>query len=211
MVRALAASRRQARERALSLLYEAETKGVTPAEVLAELPVEPAVFASEVVLGVGEHLDEVDAWIVRFARDWALERMPALDRALLRMGVYELVHRPDVPTGAIISEAVELAQRYSTDDSSRFVNGVLGAIAGEVRPPVPASAGPPAEAPDPPTDPMADPMAGPIHDEADPMPDPMTDDMADPMPDPMGDPMAAPMDDMADPMADVDDDDEAGP
>ncbi|MEA2932127.1 MAG: transcription antitermination protein NusB [Actinomycetota bacterium] len=133
MVRALAASRRQARERALSLLYEAETKGVTPAEVLAELPVEPAEFASDLVLGVGDHQDEVDGWIVRFARDWALERMPALDRALLRMGVYELVHRPDVPTGAVISEAVELAQRYSTDDSSRFVNGVLAAIALEVR------------------------------------------------------------------------------
>jgi N utilization substance protein B len=134
VVRALAATRRQARERALSLLYEAETKGVTPGEVLAELPVEPAEFASDLVLGVGDHQDEVDGWIVRFARDWALERMPALDRALLRMGVYELVHRPDVPTGAVISEAVDLAQRYSTDDSSRFVNGVLAAIALEVRP-----------------------------------------------------------------------------
>jgi N utilization substance protein B len=134
VVRALAASRRQARERALSLLYEAETKGVTPAEVVADLPVEPAPFASELVLGVGEHQAEVDGWIVRFARDWALERMPALDRALLRIGVYELLHRPDVPTGAIMSEAVELAQRYSTDDSSRFVNGVLAAIANEARP-----------------------------------------------------------------------------
>ena len=138
MVRALAASRRQARERALSLLYEAETKGVTPAEVLAELPVEPAPFASDLVQGVGDNQAEVDGWIVRFARDWALERMPALDRALLRMGVYELVHRPDVPTGAVISEAVELAQRYSTDDSSRFVNGVLAAIATKVRPPSPS-------------------------------------------------------------------------
>jgi len=134
VVRALAASRRQARERALSLLYEAETKGVTPAEVLAELPVEPAPFAADLVAGVGDHQDEIDGWIVRFARDWALDRMPALDRALLRLGVYELVHRPDVPTGAVISEAVELAQRYSTDDSSRFVNGVLAAIAAEVRP-----------------------------------------------------------------------------
>jgi transcription antitermination protein NusB len=150
VVRALAASRRQARERALSLLYEAETKGVTPAAVVADLPLEPAPFAAELVLGVGEHQDEVDGWIVRFARDWALERMPALDRALLRMGVYELVHRPDVPTGAVISEAVELAQRYSTDDSSRFVNGVLAAIAVEVRPgskPPPAPPAVPAAAP----------------------------------------------------------------
>jgi N utilization substance protein B len=141
VVRALAASRRQARERALSLLYEAETKGVTPAEVLAELPLEPAPFAADLVLGVGVHQDEVDGWIVRFARDWALDRMPAVDRALLRLGVYELVHRPDVPTGAVISEAVELAQRYSTDDSSRFVNGVLAAIAAQVRPSASAPAG----------------------------------------------------------------------
>ena len=59
--------------------------------------------------------------------------MPTVDRTLLRMGVYELLHRPDVPTGAVISEAVELAQRYSTDESGRFVNGMLGRIAEEVR------------------------------------------------------------------------------
>jgi len=151
VVRALAATRREARERALSLLYEAEAKGVRPAEVVASLPVEPAPFASELVLGVGEHQAEVDGWIVRFARDWALDRMPAVDRALLRIGVYELAHRPDVPTGAVISEAVELAQRYSTDDSSRFVNGVLAAIAAEVRPGSKAAvvAPPPRELPEP--------------------------------------------------------------
>ncbi|HEX2042681.1 MAG TPA: transcription antitermination factor NusB, partial [Acidimicrobiales bacterium] len=67
-------------------------------------------------------------------RDWAVERMPAIDRALLRMGVFELLHRPDVPTGVVLSEAVELAARYSTEDSGRFVNGVLARIAEEVRP-----------------------------------------------------------------------------
>lgn len=127
-------SRRQARERALSLLYEAETKGVTPGEVLDGLPIEPLRFAAEVVQGVGRHRPELDGWITRFARDWTIDRMPALDRALLRMGVFELLHRPDVPTGAIISEAVELAQLYSTDESSRFVNGMLARIADEVRP-----------------------------------------------------------------------------
>ena len=129
-----APSRRQARERALSLLYESDMKGVAPGDVLAMLPVAPAPFAANVVAGVGEHADEVDGYIRRFARGWALERMPALDRALLRMGVYELVHRPDVPTGAILSEAVDLANRYSTDESGRFVNGVLAQIAKEVRP-----------------------------------------------------------------------------
>ena len=126
-------SRRQARERALSLLYEAESKDVTPAAVLAALPVEPAPFAAQVVTGVGEHLEELDKWIAGYARDWTIDRMPALDRALLRMAVFELVHRPDVPTGAVISEAVELAQRFSTEESSRFVNGMLARIAESVR------------------------------------------------------------------------------
>ncbi len=126
-------SRRQARERALSLLYEAESKDVAPAAVLAALPVEPAAFASDVVAGVGEHLDELDKWITSYARDWTIDRMPALDRALLRMGIYELLYRPDVPTGAVISEAVELAQRFSTDESSRFVNGMLARIAEAIR------------------------------------------------------------------------------
>jgi N utilization substance protein B len=127
-------SRRQARERALSLLYEAESKDVAPAAVLAALPLEPAPFASDVVMGVGVHLEELDKWITSYARDWAIDRMPALDRALLRMGVFELLHRPDVPTGAVISEAVELAQRFSTEESSRFVNGMLARIAEAVRP-----------------------------------------------------------------------------
>lgn len=126
--------RRQARERALSLLYEAESKDVSPAAVLDELPVEPAQFAVDVVRGVGDHLVELDRWISDYAKDWTIDRMPALDRALLRMGIFELLHRPDVPTGAVISEAVELAQRFSTDESSRFVNGMLARIAESVRP-----------------------------------------------------------------------------
>ncbi|MGI9023730.1 MAG: transcription antitermination factor NusB [Acidimicrobiales bacterium] len=127
-------ARRQARERALSLLYEAEAKGVGAEEVLAELPIEPDAFTVELVAGVAGARDEIDGLLRRFARDWALERMPAIDRILLRIGVFELVHRGDVPTAVAISEAVDLAQRYSTDDSGRFVNGVLAAVAAEVRP-----------------------------------------------------------------------------
>ena len=127
-------SRREARERALALLYEAEVKDRPIADVLAELPVAPEPFAVELVTGVDEHRAELDALLTRFARDWPLARMPALDRAVLRMGCFELCHRPDVPTGAVLSEAVELASAYSTDDSGRFVNGVLSAIATEVRP-----------------------------------------------------------------------------
>jgi N utilization substance protein B len=126
-------SRREARERALGLLYEAETKGSTPAEVLADLPLAPEPFTIELVEGVGSHQAQLDAVIQRFAHDWKLERMPALDRAVLRLGAFELIHRPDVPTAAAISEAVELAKRFSTDDSGRFVNGVLSAIAKDVR------------------------------------------------------------------------------
>ena len=125
--------RRQARERALSLLYEAESKDSAPAAVLAALPVEPDSYTVGVVRGVGDHMAELDIWISDYAKDWTIDRMPALDRALLRMGIFELLYRPDVPTGAVISEAVELAQRFSTDESSRFVNGMLARIGETVR------------------------------------------------------------------------------
>jgi N utilization substance protein B len=117
----------------LSLLYEAEAKALPPAAVLAELPVVPDPYVTAVVTGVGEEQAEVDALIVRFAIDWTVERMPAVDRALLRMATYELLRRPDVPTGVVISEAVALAKEYSTEESSRFVNGILASIAGAAR------------------------------------------------------------------------------
>jgi transcription antitermination protein NusB len=126
-------TRREARERALSLLYEAETKGCTPAEVLQTQTIEPEPFVADVVGGVGEFGAEADALIRQFSKGWSLERMPVIDRTLLRMAIYELGHRPDVPTGAVISEAVELAKRYSTDDSGKFVNGMLSRIAKELR------------------------------------------------------------------------------
>ena len=130
---ALASTRREARERAFHLLYESEIKGEEPSVVLAGLPLEPDAFAVELVEGVAGSRAELDALIEAHSRNWQLERMPALDRALLRIGTYELVHRPDVPTAVAISEAVELAKQYSTDDSSRFVNGVLAAIAAGTR------------------------------------------------------------------------------
>jgi N utilization substance protein B len=130
----LPGSRREARERAFHLLYESEMKSEGPGVVLASLPLEPDEFAVELVRGVGETRTQLDELITAHARNWEIDRMPALDRALLRLACYELVHRPDVPTGAVISEAVGLAKRYSTDDSGRFVNGVLSAVAAEVRP-----------------------------------------------------------------------------
>lgn len=117
----------------MGLLYEAESKSLTPTEVLAQQVVDPDPFAVDVVTGVEESGEELDELITRFARNWPLNRMPVLDRTLLRMGVYELTHRPDVPTGVVLSEIVDLASEYSTDDSGPFVNGVLAAIAAEVR------------------------------------------------------------------------------
>jgi transcription antitermination protein NusB len=121
--------RRESRERILGLLYEAESKGVTPAALLDELPVRPDPFVSDVVAGVGARAAEIDALVAGFAIDWSLDRMPAVDRTLLRMATYELLGRPDVPTGVVISEAVDLARQYSTEESSRFVNGVLASVA----------------------------------------------------------------------------------
>jgi len=135
-----AGSRREARERALSLLYEAQAKNLTPAELLAELPVAPDPFAAGLVEGVGAELPRLDRLIERYAVRWAIDRMPVIDLNLLRIAVYELQERPDVPTGAVISEAVELAKAYSTDESSRFINGVLGSIAAEIRPSAPRDA-----------------------------------------------------------------------
>jgi len=126
-------SRREARERALALLYEAEAKGEAGADVVDAQPIAVEDYAADLVIGVSDHCDDIDALIGRYAKGWVVERMPAVDRSLLRMACYELAHRPDVPRNVVINEAVELAKRYSTDDSGRFVNGVLAAVAGEVR------------------------------------------------------------------------------
>jgi N utilization substance protein B len=123
-----------ARERALELLYEADAKSQTIADVLAALPVEPDAYAVDAVTGVSEGHATIDAVITRLAPDWPIDRMPVVDRAVLRLGIYELTERPDVPTAVILDEAVELAKRYSTEESGRFVNGVLAAAARELRP-----------------------------------------------------------------------------
>lgn len=130
----LADERRGARERALGLLYEAEVKGCTGSELLAGLPVPADEFAAGLVRAVDEHREQIDHLLGEFSRGWALARMPALDRAALRMGVAELLTRPDVPTAVVLNEVVELASRFSTDDSGRFVNGLLARVATEVRP-----------------------------------------------------------------------------
>jgi N utilization substance protein B len=128
-----ATTRREARERALSLLYEADAKDQSVADVLGELPLPADDFTVDLVNGVEAGRGEIDELISKFARDWSIDRMPVVDRTVLRLAIYELCHRPDIPTAAVLSEAVELAKQYSTEDSGRFVNGLLASVASEVR------------------------------------------------------------------------------
>lgn len=115
------------------MLYEAETKQLTLTALLAELPVAPEEYALVLVEGVAASSDELASLVDRHAERWAIDRLPAVDRALLMIASLEL-SRTDVPTAVVIDEAVELAKSYSTEDSGRYVNGVLSAIAAELRP-----------------------------------------------------------------------------
>ena len=126
--------RSDARERSLYLLYEAHSKGIAPADALALQVLEPDQLTRTLVLGVGEHREQLDQAIAHRAKGWTLARMPVLDLNVLRLGAFELAYRPDVPVAVVLDEAVELAKRFSTDDSGRFVNGVLSALVQDLRP-----------------------------------------------------------------------------
>jgi N utilization substance protein B len=131
--RTLTGARRRARERALELLYEAETKDLSPTKLLAELPLAPEEYAVTLVLGVERRSEEVNNLLGRHATGWSVARMPVVDRCLLQMAAFELLEESDVPVAVILDEAVELAKMYSTEDSGRYLNGVLSAVASEVR------------------------------------------------------------------------------
>lgn len=126
--------RTDAREQAVMLLYESEQRGVSPIELMNERGLASEDLARALLVGIESSRPQIDDHIIANARGWALERMPALDRAILRLAVHELMDRSDVPVAVVIDEAVELAKRFSTDDSGRFVNGVLAAVARAVRP-----------------------------------------------------------------------------
>lgn len=126
-------SRREAREQALSLAYELELRAVTAGELLDGLPVPPDEYTEGILRGIDERRRELDAAIDGAAEHWSVGRMAVVDRNVLRIGAFELGHRADVPTAVVLSEAVELAKRYSTDDSGRFVNGVLARLARDLR------------------------------------------------------------------------------
>lgn len=121
--------RSDARERALILLYEAESKSMAPTDVVDVQVLRPDELTQQLVAGVQHNGRQIDDLIATHAKGWTLQRMPTLDRNILRIGTYELLSRPEVPVAVVIDEAVELAKRFSTDDSGRFVNGVLSAIA----------------------------------------------------------------------------------
>jgi len=119
------------------MLFQADVRGEELATIVAAEAKRAAgepdrmaswLYAREIVDGVSDHRDEIDELIASYAQGWTIDRMPNVDRAVLRLASWELLHNSEVPAAVAIDEAVELAKEYSTDDSARFVNGVLGKI-----------------------------------------------------------------------------------
>ncbi|ORW87915.1 N utilization substance protein B [Mycobacterium sp. IEC1808] len=132
-----AKGRHQARKRAVDLLFEAEARELTPAEVVdvrtaladANPDVSPLYpYTAAAARGVGEHLAHIDDLISSHLQGWTLDRLPAVDRAILRVAVWELLYADDVPEPVAVDEAVQLAKELSTDESPGFINGVLGQV-----------------------------------------------------------------------------------
>ena len=145
-------ARSKARKRALDVLYEADIRGIGAPAVFAateerrsdEGQASLNAYVAEIVEGVTANGAYIDELLGSYSMGWTLDRMPAVDRAILRIGVYELLWRDDVPDGVAIAEAVALAQELSTDESSSFVNGLLGRIL-ELKPRLTIEMDPPAE------------------------------------------------------------------
>jgi N utilization substance protein B len=129
-------ARSKARKRALDVLYAADARDADPLAVLAERIDSAATaeagplgeYAEALVRGYAAHADRIDDLLGEHAEGWTVQRMPAVDRAILRIAVYELVYSDDVPPAVAVDEAVELAKSLSTDNSPRFINGLLGQI-----------------------------------------------------------------------------------
>ena len=132
------AARTKARKRALDILFQADVRGeelaimlATEAKRASSEPERQAswLYAREIVDGVIDNRDAIDEQITTLSKDWSLQRMPAVDRALLRIAAWEILYNDEVPTAVAIDEAVDLAKEFSTDDSGSFVHGVLARIA----------------------------------------------------------------------------------
>lgn len=128
-------TRREARRTALDILYQSDITDAASDVVLTdwrEAGQTVTSFAAELVAGVTEHLPEIDLLLEEHSEGWTVARMAALDRTIMRVAVFELLHRPDVPTSVAISEAIEAATELSSDESRSYVNGILGRIAREL-------------------------------------------------------------------------------
>ena len=134
-------ARTKARKRALDMLFQADVRAEPLARIVEAEAKRAAgepdrlaswLYAREIVDGVADHREEIDELIASYAQGWPLERMPNVDRALLRIAAGEMLYNPEVPSAVAIDEAVQLAKDYSTEDSPRFVNGVLGGLSQQV-------------------------------------------------------------------------------
>jgi N utilization substance protein B len=127
------AARSKARKRALDILFASELRRENAVEALASAIADgdgpTNAYTTTLVEGVTEHSARIDEVLTQYAQGWSLERMPAVDRNVLRIGVYEILFADDVPPAVAVSEALALVSELSTDDSPNFVNGVLGAVA----------------------------------------------------------------------------------
>ena len=126
-------NRSNARERAVHFLYEAESRSVKVDEVIKAQILGVDELVMLLARGTEDKRQDTDELISEFSHAWTIQRMPAIDRNILRLAIFELLGRPDVPVAVVINEAVELAKRFSTEESGKYVNGILSAIAKRVR------------------------------------------------------------------------------
>lgn len=131
------AARNKARKRAFQILFEAEQRGTSPMAVVADWirlartdDRQPPVteYTMQLVEGYAAHAERIDELLSGYSVGWTLDRMPAVDRNVLRLGAYELIWEDDVPDAVVLDEAVQLAKEFSTDESPSFVNGLLGRL-----------------------------------------------------------------------------------
>ena len=131
-------ARTKARKRAVDMLYGADLRGTSINEAISEAATRALTesgreeswnYAREIVVGIADHGDEIDELIETYALGWTIERMPVVDRAIIRIGIWELLFNEQVPDTVAIAEAVSMANELSTDDSGKFVNGLLARIA----------------------------------------------------------------------------------
>ncbi|MHB8918740.1 MAG: transcription antitermination factor NusB [Desulfocucumaceae bacterium] len=127
--------RRQSREAALQVLYQVDVGGADPDKALAdtaelnEIDPDDLIFTRELVLGSMSHMEDIDRIIATLSKDWNIERLARVDHNIMRIAIFEIIHRDDIPFGVTVNEAVELAKTFGGEDSGRFINGILAHVA----------------------------------------------------------------------------------